>query len=113
MAENVYCEIEIDYYDYNASVGGIVGKQFSNGVVRDCTFSGRISLWGYYSDKYDKLHENTEFQLYVGIIVGYNVNGKVLNCTWSNEVPIVTSLRAMNSTQSLYFKNEVYGKNEI
>lgn len=124
-------KIIINYRDYNACVGGIVGLQTS-GEVTKCRFIGRILLNNYYSEKYNGIVEDRDIQICAGFIIGYKQGGTLNGNSWElcvgclgNIVSSVTDLRTITWTtgalwwkktythdQALYFKNAACGRVE-
>lgn len=122
-------KIIINYHDYNACVGGIVGLQ-TGGEIINCHFQGRILLDNYYSEKYSSLSEDRTIQICAGIIIGYRQGGVFNKNTYSLPIGVlgdmVSSVRDLSIVkwttgalwwkkththdQTLYFKNEVCGR---
>lgn len=122
-------KIIINYHDYNACVGGIVGLQ-TGGEIINCHFQGRILLDNYYSEKYSSLSEDRTIQICAGIIIGYRQAGVFNKNTYSLPIGVlgdmVSSVRDLSIVkwttgalwwkkththdQTLYFKNEVCGR---
>lgn len=81
-------EIQYEYKDYNACVGGVVGLQIT-GSVTNCHVSGRIYITNYSSEKYNTISADREFQPCIGIVIGYRQGGNSSGNTWTvdNWVP--------------------------
>lgn len=125
-----HVEIQINYSDYNASVGGIVGKQIAGRTI-NCFFDTKIYLMNYRSSKYS-IGEDREMQLCVGIIIGYLQGGTSSNNTskapYNKNENVYTSIelhvvtwktgvwpfqKTHTNDQGLYFRNELIGRSDV
>jgi len=128
-AGNTVTQIEFEYSDYNACVGGIVGLQV-NGDVINCSFQGKV-IWGNYSSEiYPDRTQNREMQPCMGIMIGYKQGGSISGSSWKDvygaQDTIVISYskpsivewttgalwwqETHTHNQGLYFKNEECGR---
>lgn len=116
-----HANINIHYMDYNCCVGGIAGK--TKGSIIACYIDGYLIFNEYASYKYDKIEEDRDLQMCVGIVAGYCLGGGQLDCRYSGTNGNVKSdynftvvkwgiFNSKKNDQGLYFRNDICGRED-